>query len=720
MQIKIHELGRSMVEMLGTLAIIGVLSIGGIIGYGYAIDKNRANETINELQIRALDLSRQMINGATTLTMDEMGYKTSVGYPISARISPNFDNFFEIFLDDVPSGVCKQLMKSRWSVPYSIFVNTTEYKADEDICGEAETVRLAYEFQEDLMAGNMVPEEEKHEIKRCNTSGDCKCGDCVDGLCESYCPAGSKCVKSYDDARGLMCCQSEYVVGDLCCASINAQGECCNSDDLCCPPDKPLQDKDGFCYSCDEPLNVNVYGVDGNCAVCEKRYLAGGYDTKSWCSLCGVKGTSVEDKPLSHYLYSSCYSCEYDKKIEQIGIRAAYFCDNVCPNRNAHGTDCYPACNGDTPLSAHNGCFSCTDTTQSYYADVQSDTCSNLCSNRKEQNGYCVIIDECPAERPLMGADGKCYACDDGTNGNINVWGVEENCSRCPKRFLAGTIEDQKRSICSLCGVEGSSFEESPLIYNLGGCYSCDYYLPLQQYGQKEEYRCEKVCPDRLYYNTQCYQACSGDTPLRNGKGCFACDNTTESFPMYLQSGDCSTLCSDREEKNGYCIVSQTCPTNKPLQDVNGFCYACDDPQSVNVRGITDNCGKCPDRFLTGDDGTHHWCVACGMAGTEVADKPLAEYWTGTCYECDSTKKIDQAIIPSGKKCENICPNRYSDLDSPRYCLRTTCSETKPLEDASGECHACNETSPINVGGDGERCAVCINRKIQGDNCILE
>lgn len=31
------QLGRSMVEMLGVLAIIGVLSIGGVTGYRYAM-----------------------------------------------------------------------------------------------------------------------------------------------------------------------------------------------------------------------------------------------------------------------------------------------------------------------------------------------------------------------------------------------------------------------------------------------------------------------------------------------------------------------------------------------------------------------------------------------------------------------------------------------------------------------------------------------------------
>ena len=41
------EYGRSMAEMLGVLAVIGVLSIGGIMGYSYGMDKYRANELTN-------------------------------------------------------------------------------------------------------------------------------------------------------------------------------------------------------------------------------------------------------------------------------------------------------------------------------------------------------------------------------------------------------------------------------------------------------------------------------------------------------------------------------------------------------------------------------------------------------------------------------------------------------------------------------------------------
>ena len=44
-----NESGRSMVEMLGVLAIIGVLSIGGIAGYTMAMNRYRANEVIDSV-----------------------------------------------------------------------------------------------------------------------------------------------------------------------------------------------------------------------------------------------------------------------------------------------------------------------------------------------------------------------------------------------------------------------------------------------------------------------------------------------------------------------------------------------------------------------------------------------------------------------------------------------------------------------------------------------
>ncbi len=45
-----RDYGRSMIEMLGVLAIIGVLSVGGIAGYSKAMEKWKINKTIEQVE----------------------------------------------------------------------------------------------------------------------------------------------------------------------------------------------------------------------------------------------------------------------------------------------------------------------------------------------------------------------------------------------------------------------------------------------------------------------------------------------------------------------------------------------------------------------------------------------------------------------------------------------------------------------------------------------
>ena len=43
---RVNEQGRSMIEMLGVLAIVGVLSVGGIAGYSKAMNKFKTNKQL--------------------------------------------------------------------------------------------------------------------------------------------------------------------------------------------------------------------------------------------------------------------------------------------------------------------------------------------------------------------------------------------------------------------------------------------------------------------------------------------------------------------------------------------------------------------------------------------------------------------------------------------------------------------------------------------------
>ena len=62
--------GRSMVEMVGVLAIIGVLSVGGIAGYSLSMRRHRANGVVDILSKYALisynNCQQKLLNGDVT------------------------------------------------------------------------------------------------------------------------------------------------------------------------------------------------------------------------------------------------------------------------------------------------------------------------------------------------------------------------------------------------------------------------------------------------------------------------------------------------------------------------------------------------------------------------------------------------------------------------------------------------------------------------------
>lgn len=70
-----QENGRSMVEMLGVLAIIGVLSIGGIAGYTMAMNRYRANEIIDAaFKLSVVVQTAKGGAGDATLTIKDVGF----------------------------------------------------------------------------------------------------------------------------------------------------------------------------------------------------------------------------------------------------------------------------------------------------------------------------------------------------------------------------------------------------------------------------------------------------------------------------------------------------------------------------------------------------------------------------------------------------------------------------------------------------------------------
>ena len=128
---KTNESGRSMVEMLGVLAIIGVLSIGGIAGYTLAMNRYRANEVLDAASKVAI--IAMSMNGGTGGDADLSKLGTNYTVPTisgSGYIKSNKNGIVSIKLDTGYSEV-KDLIETMASGRLS---TDEACEDDKDIC----------------------------------------------------------------------------------------------------------------------------------------------------------------------------------------------------------------------------------------------------------------------------------------------------------------------------------------------------------------------------------------------------------------------------------------------------------------------------------------------------------------------------------------------------------------------------------------------------------
>ena len=137
--------GRSMVEMLGTLAIIGVLSIGGITGYSYGMDKYRANETTNQIMLRAIDLMTQAAQRNETLSLAGWNNEASQ-YDFG---TPEYTNdgliVFDVGINEkMPKRICEIVYDNMKDMAVQIDINAVRADSN-DTCGDDNEMTFYFE-----------------------------------------------------------------------------------------------------------------------------------------------------------------------------------------------------------------------------------------------------------------------------------------------------------------------------------------------------------------------------------------------------------------------------------------------------------------------------------------------------------------------------------------------------------------------------------------------
>ena len=150
------EKGRSMIEMLGVLAIIGVLSVGGIAGYSKAMHRYRVNKTIEQISLISGNirsffgtqknyegvycdcdsvhcvgtggdgcpiLKKAKIIPEEMLTINSSGEWTDITNAFGGNVylwaadkfSSNDKKAFELDLSNIPSEACIDLLSQDWT-----------------------------------------------------------------------------------------------------------------------------------------------------------------------------------------------------------------------------------------------------------------------------------------------------------------------------------------------------------------------------------------------------------------------------------------------------------------------------------------------------------------------------------------------------------------------------------------------------------------------------
>ena len=184
---KVCELGRSMVEMLGVLAIIGVLSVGGIAGYSKAMMKYKLNkhlltmnELINNVFLYIGKISGDSSNEGGTTFYSKTFYKAGLAPDGIKLRENNSDYLYDIFDNNIWLYYNQNIKVS--GMGYSFSSDNTDRK----IC--INLVNIAKEHSSDLYY--FISDQQNAETGSFNTN------DRNNYFGDKYCGGANRCINN--------------------------------------------------------------------------------------------------------------------------------------------------------------------------------------------------------------------------------------------------------------------------------------------------------------------------------------------------------------------------------------------------------------------------------------------------------------------------------------------------------------------------------------------
>lgn len=434
--------GRSMIEMLCVLAIVGILSVAAFVGFKAAINKYEANAILNDAAFALTAIHTR----SSETGINEYRIDTGSKWEVSAFRSDELDDFAVVA--DVPKDVCQYVLpyksKGTFGKFYDANSGTEEEMQELMSCADTQTIVFAYSQNSD---NNPTPPEPEPEpdcsgitpIESCAISADVKDANgcvikkkftCTEG--STYCLDGEQCIacptkedipsRACSIAAFSTCHQVNRDLGEACTNGLcDGEGNCvpqatCTSSQLSCSAGA-----DSWC--CDKVNMANsacgttkgeccANAMDYLCCTAPKTILMDQEMTPHCCAPSNKLGRRLSS---SYFLWDCCDVGGTQVLVNSTGTVAAknYCCPAGSIAYDATNGKCISECPANastTVVSGNQIGYSACYCKEGYTWDESSGTCK-----APGRCGTTGTTCDATCETSCTVAGGSGYTCSGGT-----------------------------------------------------------------------------------------------------------------------------------------------------------------------------------------------------------------------------------------------------------------------------------------------------------------
>ena len=279
--------GRSMIEMLGVLALMAILSLVGVYMLQRSMLVHRTNQLVEDMRLAGMVVLDGLYDDLTTQEMSIKGhFEQQTPYEFAAAMESDTLNTFYVIAKGVPFDVCIEVKNRKPQWAEQIVAND-----EQDTCIDGENNDMGFFFNDELT----------DLLDGCTKDTDCgECGKCKNNRC-SY---GFK----NQNGQCFSCNITNIVIKNV------DKSECAKCKNRLYSPHQ----EGGWCLS---PLNekINYWGgvSKDECERFSNHYWVRSSNTCFYCKgtfnpATGVCSTT-DCSPKTHYVFglseSTCIQC---------------------------------------------------------------------------------------------------------------------------------------------------------------------------------------------------------------------------------------------------------------------------------------------------------------------------------------------------------------------------------------------------------------------------